>query len=119
LILWRDEFDVGSIGLILAGTRAGNLAGTVIDGLISPRRCFELQEAKAFLDDKLGPDDSGLIILIDNTDWEAIQNDVGSTGEEFTIELTAKAEKQLAEIAAAKGVTAVVKEYVEIEEVTL
>ena len=119
LTLWKDEFDVGSIGLILAGARAGNLAGTLIDALISPRRSFELHEAKAFLDDKLGPDDSGLIILIDNADWEAIQNDVGFTGEELTIELTAKAEKQLAEIATDESVTAVVKEYVEIEEVTL
>ena len=108
-----------SIGLILAGTKAGNLAGTMIDALISPRRCFELHEAKAFLDDKLGPCDSGLIILIDNADWDALQNDVGFTGEELTVELTVKAEKQLAEIAADEGVTAVVKEYVEIEEVTL
>ena len=119
LTLWRDEFDVGSIGLILAGTKVGNLAGTIIDALISPRRCFELHEAKAFLDDKLGPGDSGLIILIDNADWDAIQNDVGFIGEELTVELTVKAEKQLAEIAADEGVTAVVKEYIEIEEVTL
>ena len=37
----------------------------------------------------------------------------------MVVELTDKAEKQLAEIAADEGVTAVVKEYVEIEEVTL
>ena len=119
LTLWKDEFDVGSIGLILAGTRAGILAGTIVDALIGSRRCFKLGEAKALLDDKLGPDDSGLVILIDNADWEAIQNDVGFTGEELTVELTVKAEKQLAEIAADEGITAVVREYVEIEEVTL
>jgi uncharacterized membrane protein len=27
LTLWKDEFDVGSIGLIMAGTKAGILAG--------------------------------------------------------------------------------------------
>ena len=119
LTIWKDEFDIGSIGLILAGTRAGRLAGTLIDALISPGRCFELREAKAFLDDKLGPDDSGLVVLIDNIDWEAIQNDVGFSGEKLTVELTIKAEKQLAEIASDEGVTAVVQEYVEIEEVTI
>jgi uncharacterized membrane protein len=119
LTIWKDEFDVGSIGLILAGARAGNLAGSLIDALISPRHCFKLHETKAFLDDKIGPDDSGLILLMDNADWEAIKNDVGFTGEKMVVELTDKAEKQLAEIAADEGVTAVVKEYVEIEEVTL
>jgi len=119
LTLWKDEFYVGSIGLILVGARAGNLAGTLIAVLISPQRCFELYVAKTFLDDKLGSDNSGLIILIDNADWEAIQNDAGFAGEKMVVELTDKAEKQLAEIAADEGVTAVVKEYVEIEEVTL
>ena len=119
LTLWKDEFDVGSIGLILAGTRAGGLAGTLIDALIDQRRSFELCEVKTLLDDKLGPDDSGLVILMANADWEAIQNEVGLTGKELTIELTVKAEKQLAEIAADEDITAVVREYVEIEEVTL
>lgn len=118
LTLWKDEFDVGSIGLILAGARAGHLAGALIDALVNPRRCFELHEAKAFLDDKLGPDDSGLIFLVENEDWEAIQDDIGLTGEELTVELTVRAEKRLAEIAADEGVAAAVREYVEIEELT-
>ena len=119
LTLWKDEFDVGSIGLIMAGTKAGILAGTLIDALIGSQRCFELRDVKAFLDDKLGSDDSGLVIFMANADWEAIQNEVGLTGKELTIELTVKAEKQLAEIAADEDITAVVREYVEIEEVTL
>ena len=119
LTLWKDEFDVGSIGLIMAGTRDGILAGTLIDALIGSQRCFELRDVKAFLDDNLGSDDSGLVILVANADWEAIQNKVGLTGKELTIELTVKAEKQLAEIAADEDITAVVREYVEIEEVNL
>ena len=119
LTLWKDEFDVGSIGLIMAGTKAGILAGTLIDALIGSQRCFELCDVKAFLDDNLGSDDSGLVILMANADWEAIQNEVGLTGKELTIELTVKAEKQLAEIAADEDITAVVREYVEIEEVNL
>lgn len=119
LTLWKDEFDVGSIGLIMAGTKAGILAGTLIDALIGSQRCFELRDVKAFLDDNLGSDDSGLVILMANADWEAIQNEVGLIGKALTIELTVKAEKQLAEIAADEDITAVVREYVEIEEVNL
>jgi hypothetical protein len=103
----------------LAGARAGDLSGTLIDTLISPGGFFGLHEAKAFLDDKLGPDDTGLIFLVENEDWEAIQDDIGLTGEELTVELTVNAKKRLAEIAADEKVTAVVKEYVEIEKVTL
>jgi len=72
------------------------------------------------LDEKLGPDDSALVILVTNADWEDVQSEVDQFGgEELAVELTAKAEKRLAEIAADESVTAVVKEYVEIEEVTL
>ena len=119
LTLWKDEFDVGSIGLILAGTRAGGLACTLIDALIDQRRSFELCEVKIFLDDKLGPEESALVILMDNADWEAIQNDVGFTGEKLTVELKVKAKKQLAEIAADAEVAAAVQEEVQIEKVTL
>ena len=119
LTLWKDEFDVGSIGLILAGTRAGGLAGTLIDALIDQRRSFELCEVKTLLDDKLGPDDSGLVILMDNADWEAIQNDIGFTGEKLTVELKVKAKQQLAEIAADAEVAAAVQDEVQIEKVTL
>jgi uncharacterized membrane protein len=119
LTLWKDEFDVGSIGLIMAGTRDGKLAGALIDALIGSQRCFKLRDVKAFLDDKLGPDDSGLVILAANADWEAIQNEVGLTGKELTIELTVKAEKQLAEIAADEDITAAVRKHVEIEEENL
>jgi hypothetical protein len=78
-----------------------------------------LCEVKTFLDDKLGPDDSGLVILFDNADWEAIQYDVGFTVEKLTVELKVKAEKKLAEIAADAEVAAAVQEEVQIEKVTL
>ena len=117
--MWKDKFDVGSIGLILAGTRAGGLAGTLINALIGQRHSFELCEVKTFLDDKLGPDNSGLVILMDNPNWEAIQNDDGFTGDKLTIELQVKAEKRLAEIAADEEVAAAVQEEVQIERVTL
>ena len=120
LTLWKDEFDVGSVGLVLASTRAGTLAGAVVGALIGPSRSRQQHQVKEFLDEKLGPDDSALVILVTNADWEDVQSEVDQFGgEELAVELTAKAEKRLAEIAAGESVTAIVKEYIEIEQVTL
>lgn len=120
LTLWKDEFDVGSVGLVLASTRAGTLTGAIIGALIGSSRSKQRCEVKDFLCDKLGPDDSALIILITNTDWEAVQSEVDRFGvKELAVELSAKSEKRLAEIAADEEVAAAVREFVEIEEVTL
>ena len=120
LTLWKDEFGVGAIGLILASTRAGILAGAVVGALIGSSRSKQRCEARALLKDNLGREDSALVILVTNADWEAVQSKVGHFGgEELAVELTAKAEKQLAEIAADEEVAAAVQEFVEIEEVTL
>ena len=120
LTLWKDEFDVGAIGLILAGTKAGILAGAVVGALIGSGRCFERCEVNSLLEDKMGPDDSALVILVTNADWQAVQCEIDHFGgEEWTVELTAKAKKQLAVIASDVEVAAAVREFVEIEEVTL
>ena len=120
LTLWKDEFDVGSIGLILAGTEAGNMACAVVGALMDPQRSKHRCEAKAFLDDKLGPDDSVLVFLATNAEWEAVKSEVDRfDGEELAVELTDEAQKQLAEVAADPEVAAVIQEYVAIEEVTL
>jgi uncharacterized membrane protein len=118
--LWKDEFGVGAIGLLLASTRAGKLAGALVGALTGSSRSKGRREAKAFLENKLGPDDSGLAILVTNADWEAVQSAIDHfDGEELAVELTAKAEKQLAEIASDEAVAAAVGEFVEIKEVTL
>ena len=120
LRLWKDEFDVGAIGLILAGTGAGTLAGALVGALFGPSRSEGRCEAGEFLENKLGPDDSALVILLTNANWEAAQSKVDHFGgEELAVELTAKAERQLAEIATDEVVAAAVREFVEIEEVTL
>jgi uncharacterized membrane protein len=120
LALWKDEFDVGSIGLILAGTRAENLAHAVIGTLMASHHTKHRCEARAFLDDKLGPDNSALVILVTNADWEAVQNEVDQFGgEELVVELTTTAVKRLAEIAADQDVAVAIQEFVEIEKVTL
>jgi uncharacterized membrane protein len=83
-------------------------------------RCFKPCELHSLLEDKVGPDDSALLILVANADWEAVQSEVDHfNGETLAFELTTKAEKQLAVIAADVEVAAAVREFVEIEEVTL
>jgi uncharacterized membrane protein len=120
LTLWKDEFDVETIGLILAGTKAGKLSQALVGTLMGSQTPKHQCEARAFLDDNLNPDDSALIILVADADWEAVQSEVDQFGgKELALELTDKAIKQLAEISADVGVIAVIKEYVEIEEVTL
>ncbi len=119
LTLWRDEFDIRSIGLILASTGAGDIAGAVVGALFGLSRSRQRCEVKEFLDDKLGPDDSALVILISNADWEAVQSEViHSSGQELVVEITAEAERRLAVIAADEEVAAAVHEAVEIEKVT-
>jgi hypothetical protein len=72
------------------------------------------------MEGKLGPDDSAMVIVATNAEWEAVKGYVEHLGgEELAVELTAKAEKRLAEIAADEGVAAAVREFVVIEEVTL
>ena len=72
------------------------------------------------MEGKLGPDHSALAILATHADWEAVQRAVDPFGgEELAVELTAKAAKRLAVIACDEEVAAAVREFVEIEELTL
>jgi uncharacterized membrane protein len=118
--IYRREDGVEAIALILAGTGAGKLAGAVVDALMGSHRSKHRREVRAILEGKLGPDDSGLVVLATNADWEAVKSAVDHVdGEELAVELASKAEKRLAEIASDEGVAAAVREFVEIEEVTL
>ena len=120
LTLWKDEFDVGSIGLVLASTIACTLAGAVVGAHIGAGHQFERCEAKAFLENNLGLYDSALVILVANSDWDEVQSEVDHFGgNELAIELSAEAEKRLAEIAADEEVVAAVYEEVEIEKVPI
>ena len=120
LTVWKNGFGVGAIGLILAGTRAGNLADAVVGALMGSHRSRHRREVGAVMEGKLGPDHSALAILATHADWEAVQRAVDPFGgEELAVELMAKAERQLAEIASDEGVAAAVREFVEIEELTL
>ena len=54
LTVWKGAFGVGAIGLILAGTGAGFLAGAVVGALIGSSRSRQRHEVKEFLEDKIG-----------------------------------------------------------------
>lgn len=120
LTIWKDDFGCGAISLLLAGTGDDALGGTIVGALIGSRRSKQYREGKAFLDDKLGVDDSALAILVSNAGWEAVNSEIEQFGgEQLAVELTPEAERWLAEIAADEEVAAVVREEVEIVEVTL
>ena len=120
LTAWTGAFGVGAIGLVLPGTGAGFLAGAVVGALIGSSRSRQRLQVKEFLDEKLGPNESALIILVTNAEWDAVQNEVDHFGgEQLAVELTAEAEKRLAAIAADEEVAAAVHEEVEIEKVPI
>ena len=120
LTLWKYEFDIASIGLILAGTRAGTLADAMVGALMGTGYPKQRRAIREFLDDNLGPNDSGLVILTTDSEWEAIQSEIEHFGgEELVIELSAEAEKRLSEIAADEVVATAIHKEVKIEKVTL
>jgi uncharacterized membrane protein len=70
---------------------------------------------KDFLDEKLGPDDSAVAILIKEADWQAVEDATKQYGgEELAVELTPQAEAQLAALAENEEVADAVAEEVEV-----
>ncbi len=109
----------GVLGLLLAGFTGGGsiLAGAVVGALVGSTRSMSRREAKRFLVDKIGQDDSALVILIKSADWETIWDATKNYGgEEIHVELTAAAEKQIAQLAADEEVAEAVSEEIDIEE---
>lgn len=106
------------LGLVLAGTGVGLLAGAVVGSIVGSSRHGDRQDLKEFLDDKLGPDDSALAIVVNSADYAAVLPSVEQYGgEELDMRLTPDAEAQLQAIATDPQVAAAVAETVEIEEV--
>ncbi len=104
----------GIIGLLLAGTGVGLLAGAAVGALIGARGRGDRQELKEFLADKMGPFDSTLDILIDDADWQAVQDAVAQyDGEQLLMELTPHAQAELEALADDQEVAATVAENVD------
>ncbi len=80
----------GGLGLLVAGAAApAVLGGAAIGALIGSSRSGDRRELKGFLEDKLGPDDSALAVLIKEADWAAVDvNMEPYGGENLIVELT-------------------------------
>jgi|GEM_PF-1365685 len=118
LTVWKGTFAGGIISLLLVGTGGGAvLGGAMLGALLGSGYSKKRRQTKKFLEDKLGQDDSALVILIKNADWEAVKEATAQYGgEELAIELTPEAEEQLKALASNEEVAEAVSEEVEVED---
>lgn len=118
---WKGLWGGGAIGLVLgavtvAAAGPAVVGAAAVGGLVGLSRSRQRRDAKKFLDDNLGLNDSALVILIKSADWDAVDAVVKPyNGEVLSMELTETAEAQLAEMAEDPEVVAVVEEEVEIQ----
>ena len=88
----------GLLGLLIFGTGGGLIAVGVVGAMVGASRSGQRSQLRAFLDGKLGQDDSALAILISDADWAAIREAteaVYGRGEVLEMELTPEAEAEL------------------------
>ena len=80
----------GAVGLLVGGAVApALLGGAAVGALIGSSRSGDRRKLKGFLEDKLGPDDSALAVLIKEADWTAVDEKMESYGgENLVVELT-------------------------------
>jgi uncharacterized membrane protein len=115
--VWKGGFGGAAIGLLLAGTGAGLLAGAVVGAAVGTVYSKRRRETKKFLDDKLGSDDSALVVLVKDADYAAAQEKLDSyAGETIDMRLTPEAQEQIAALAADEAVAEAVAVEVEVEE---
>ena len=73
--------------------RGAMLAGALIGAAVGGLGHTDRTNVKDFLDEKLGPDDSAVAILIKEADWQAVEDATKQYGgEELAVELTPHAE---------------------------
>lgn len=114
--VWKGLAGGAAIGLVLGGP-AGAAAGAVAGSLVGSTRSGERKDAKEFLEDKLGDDDSALVILVSDADWERVYEATASfKGTDLQIELTPEAQEQISELVSDGKVAAAVQEDIDIEE---
>ena len=82
----------GAVGLVVGAAAApAVLGGAAVGALIGSSRSGDRKEVKGFLEDKLGPDDSALAVLIKEADWAAVDAKMEPYGgEDLKVELTAE-----------------------------
>jgi uncharacterized membrane protein len=108
----------GAVGLLLGAAAAPALVGgAVVGGLVGMTRSGQRRELKGYLEDKLGPDDSALAVLIKEADWAAVDAKMDPYGgETLRAELTAEDEAAIEAMGTEQKVAAAVDEEVEVVE---
>ena len=77
----------------------------------------KIAKRSEFLDDKLGTDDSAVAILITDADWKAVEDATKQYGgKDLKVELTADAQKKLADLGADPDVADAAADEVEQED---
>ena len=106
----------GGVGLLLFGPGA-ILGGMAIGALIGATRSGDRAAVKAFLEDKLGPDESALAIVIKEADWEAvIERMEPYGGDHLVAELTSADRAAIDGLADNEGLVTAVAEEVEVDD---
>jgi uncharacterized membrane protein len=107
----------GAVGLLVGAAAApAVIGGAAVGALIGSSRHGDRKEVKGFLEDKLGPDDSALAVLIKEADWAAVNAQMEPYGgEDLKVELTADDQKAIDALGDDTQVAAAVNE--EEEEV--
>jgi uncharacterized membrane protein len=108
----------GAVGLLIGGAFApAVLGGAAIGALIGSSRSGDRREIKGFLEDKLGPDDSALAVLIKEADWAAVDENMAPFGgDNLLVELTDEDAAAIEAWGSTEEVTAVVEEEIEVVE---
>lgn len=106
----------GGIGLLLFGP-AALLGGMAIGALVGSSRAGDRAVVKEYLEDKLGPDESALAIIINKADWQAVTERMEAYGgDHLVVELTPADEAALAKLEDNEELVAVVAEEVEVDD---
>ncbi|UCG26309.1 MAG: DUF1269 domain-containing protein [Chloroflexota bacterium] len=107
----------GAVGILVGGAVApAILGGAAVGALVGSSRSGQRRELKGYLEDKLGPDDSALAVLIKEADWAAVNAKMEPFGgEDLKVELTAEDQAAIDALSADEEVAAAVNE--EEEEV--
>jgi uncharacterized membrane protein len=106
----------GGVGLLLFGPGA-ILAGMAIGAMAGATRSGQRAAVKDYLEDKLGPDESALVIIIKKADWDAVVERMEPFGGEHLIsELSAADKAALDGLADNKEVVTAADEAVEVAD---
>ena len=111
LTTWKGAAGGMAIGLLLGGP----ILGGAIGALIGSQGGGEQRKAKKFLDEQLSEDNSAIIVVFKDADWNAVRDMFSRHGaRRLKLELTPEAEQELADLAANEDVTQTLHADIEI-----